>query len=52
MEFTPRFGPVGWLMAVMMMKPKFRHILGKVIDGLEVHVQTGEVVGERRPDAA
>ena len=47
MQFVPKFGPVGWLMAKLMMKPQFEKVLGQVIDGLGRHVQTGRVVGEK-----
>lgn len=47
MQFVPKFGPVGWVMAKLMMKPQFEKILGQVIDGLGQHVRTGHVVGEK-----
>lgn len=45
MRFTPKFGPVGWLMAQLMMKRQFRRILERVAQGLEDHVRTGQVIG-------
>lgn len=47
MTFEPRFGPLGWVMAHLMMKPKFKSILGNVISGLDAHIQTGEVIDEK-----
>jgi hypothetical protein len=44
--FTPKYGPVGWLMAQVMMKPMMRGILKKVVIGLEDHITTGNIVGE------
>ncbi len=53
MQFRPKFGPLGWLMAKTMMAGQFRKILGRVIDGIEEHVRTGKVVGASRvPRAA
>lgn len=34
MEFQPKFGPIGWLMAKAMMVGQFRKILSGVLDGL------------------
>ena len=45
-RFTPKYGPVGWLMAQFVMKRRFRSVLAGVLDGLERHLQTGRYVGE------
>jgi len=36
--FTPKYGPVGWVIAKTMMKSKFRETFEEVLDGLESHV--------------
>ena len=45
MSFVPKFGPVGWLMAELMMKNKLRAMCGDILAGLDIHLQTGEIVG-------
>ena len=46
MDFQPKFGPLGWLMAQMVMKKQFASILYKVLQGLDTHIQTGKIVGK------
>jgi hypothetical protein len=46
MDFQPKFGPIGWLMAHMVMKKQFSKILSKVLQGLDTHIQTGQIVGK------
>ena len=41
LEFKPRYGPLGWLMAQTLMKPRFASNLGQVLYGLEEHVTRG-----------
>ena len=43
MEFKPKFGLLGKLM-VPMMKPQFRKLLGKLLDGNKAFVERGEEV--------
>ncbi|SEL78594.1 SRPBCC family protein [Haloferax larsenii] len=45
MSFVPKYGPVGWLMAKVMMNGQFRDIAEGILAGLDTHLQTGEVVG-------
>jgi len=45
MSFVPEFGPVGWLMAKLMMKNERRAMCGDSLAGLDTHLQTGEIVG-------
>ncbi len=53
MSFKPKFGPLGWLMGKAVMVGQFSKILGRVLEGLETHLQTGEVVSRKpRPTAA
>ena len=46
MDFTPKFGPLGALMGVLMMKPMMRKIFSQVLQGLEHHARTGETIGQ------
>ncbi len=43
MEFTPKFGLLGRLM-VPMMKPQFRKLLGKLLDGNKAYLEDGVVI--------
>ncbi len=53
MRFRPKFGPLGWLMGKAVMVGQFRKILGSILEGLETHLQTGEIVSRKpRPTAA
>jgi hypothetical protein len=46
MDFQPKYGPIGWLMAQMIMKKQFTNTLKKVLEGLDTHLQTGKIVGK------
>ncbi|MCU4719645.1 hypothetical protein [Halapricum hydrolyticum] len=46
MSFVPKYGPVGWLMAELMMKSQFRDTEEDILAGLDTHLQTGEVVDQ------
>jgi len=46
-NFTPKFGPVGWVMATVMMKPRFRETFEETLEGLESYVQRRRTVGEQ-----
>ncbi|MFC7250524.1 SRPBCC family protein [Halomicroarcula sp. GCM10025324] len=46
MSFVPKYGPVGWLMAKVMMKGQFRDVAEGILSGLDTHLQTGETVGQ------
>jgi len=53
MNFQPKFGPLGWFLGKTVMVGQFRKILGSVLEGLETHLQTGEIVSRKpRPTAA
>ena len=45
MSFVPKYGPVGWLMAELMMKRQFRDLVEDILAGLDTHLRTGENVG-------
>lgn len=46
MDFVPKFGPIGVIMANVMMRPFMKSVFAQVIKGLEWHGQTGQLVGE------
>ena len=41
-HFTPKYGPVGWILAKVMMKSKFRDTFEEVLDGLDSYVHSVE----------
>ena len=41
-NFTPKFGPVGWILAKVMMKSKFRETFEEVLSGLDSYVHSGQ----------
>ena len=43
MSFKPKFGPLGWVMAQLIMKNQFKKILADVLRGLDRNLQTGDV---------
>lgn len=45
MSFVPKYGPVGWLMATVIMKSQLHDQAEDILEGLDTHLQTGEVVG-------
>jgi len=44
--YTPKFGPLGWLLAKVVMNAKFRETFEDVLDGLESYVLSGQYVEE------
>ena len=43
-EFAPKFGPLGKLMDVTLLRPQFDKLIPKVLKGLKHHIETGETV--------
>jgi hypothetical protein len=52
MNFQSKFLTIGALMGAMMMKPMMRKMFSKVLQGLEHHALTGEVIGKDGNSAA
>jgi hypothetical protein len=52
MDFVVKYGPVGWLMGAVMMKPMMRGVTRDVLNGLAFHVTTGNTIGSEMPSAA
>ncbi len=46
MKFEPKFGPIGWVMAKLLMKPQFKGLFNKLLKGLDDHLETGQIVGK------
>ncbi len=46
MEFIPKFGPLGWLMGKLMMRPMLKKVLNGMAKGLDEHISTGQIVGK------
>ena len=46
MNLVPKFGLLGALMGVLMMKPMMHKIFAQILQGLEHHARTGELVGQ------
>ena len=44
MTFQPKFGPLGWIMAQLMMKNQFTKVLANVLEGLDKNLQTGQII--------
>ena len=47
-NFTPKFGPIGWVMAKVMMKSRFRKTFEEVLAGLDSYVHTGQKIRTHR----
>lgn len=46
LEFVPKFGPLGWVMAKLIMRPMLTRALNGLTKGVEDHMRTGLVVGQ------
>lgn len=44
-RFVPKYGPLGWMMAKLLMESRIEQTLAGVLGGLEAHVETGQPVG-------
>ena len=45
-KFEPKFGPVGWLMAKLLMRPMLTKALNGLTKGLDDYMTSGQLVGE------
>jgi len=48
MNFDAKFGVLGLILAKLVMKPKMKGMLNQLLDGLDSHLASGEVVGARQ----
>ena len=46
MNYTPKWGIFGKIMDVLVMRMAMRSTFNKVLKGLELHVETGELIGK------
>ncbi|MFV1997370.1 MAG: SRPBCC family protein [Acidiferrobacterales bacterium] len=44
MSYTPKFGPLGWVMDRVMIRMMMRKIIKEMLDGLDRHLATGEII--------
>lgn len=44
MKYTPKFGPLGWVMDRLMIRPMMSKILKQMLNGLDKHLTTGEII--------
>ncbi len=44
MRYQPKFGPIGWLMDQLMIKPQYQKMLPGIVAGLKHYAETGEEV--------
>jgi hypothetical protein len=49
-DYSLKFGPIGWLIDAVMMKRIFRKVFGVALEGLSYHLETGEMVTDSIPD--
>ena len=53
MDYSVKYGPIGWLMNSVMMRPMMGKMFAEVLSGLEHHAVTGEAVTQDfQPHAA
>jgi carbon monoxide dehydrogenase subunit G len=45
MAYQTKYGPLGWLMNVLMIRPMMGRMLGQVLGGLDAHVTRGVYIG-------
>jgi len=46
LEFEPKFGPLGWLMAKLLMRPALTKTLNGLVSGLDDYMKSGQLFGE------
>ncbi len=51
-DYRVKFGPLGWLMGVLMMNRVFRKVFGISLAGLAYHLETGKLVTDSIPARA
>ena len=47
MNFDAKFGVLGLILAKLVMRPKIKGMLNQLLDGLDSHLASGEVIGAR-----
>ena len=46
MNYVPKWGVLGKIMDVLVLRMAMRHTFNKVLKGLQLHLETGEVIGK------
>ncbi len=46
MDYKMKYGPLGWLMNVLLMRPVMGKLLASILSGLDHHLVTGEHIGK------
>ncbi|MEM6927494.1 MAG: SRPBCC family protein [Myxococcota bacterium] len=46
MDYDMKYGPVGWLLDRAFLKPTMRKVFGRMVEGLERHVVSGDLIGK------
>ncbi|MDG0868154.1 SRPBCC family protein [Candidatus Lucifugimonas marina] len=49
-DYSLKFGPIGWLMSVIMLKRIFNKVFTIALAGLSYHLETGKIVTDSVPD--
>lgn len=52
MGYVVKFGPIGWLMGALMMRPMMKKIIKGVLQGLAYHSATGKTIAKQLPNKA
>ncbi|WDD98057.1 SRPBCC family protein [Thalassomonas actiniarum] len=52
MDFVVKFGPLGALMGMAMMRPMMKGVQKKMLSGLAYHAFTGKTIGSKLPPSA
>ena len=50
-EYVLKYGPLGWLLDQLWAQRQFKKGMADLLAGLKYHVETGELVGDKIPDA-
>jgi len=50
MDYVVKFGPVGWVMGALLLRPMMNKIMKSVLKGLAFHSSTGKNVATKLPD--
>ncbi|MEO0605017.1 MAG: SRPBCC family protein [Myxococcota bacterium] len=46
MDYAMKYGPVGWLIDTVFLKPTMRGVFRRMVEGLERHIATGDLIGK------
>lgn len=46
MDYAMKYGPLGWVMDKAVLQPTMKKVFRRMVEGLEHHVVTGELIGK------